>query len=81
MLKKLDGFTASHGELRRGSGLVTGTVALALATFFLGVLTFHCLVGTAVNNTKLWPQPYGVLGDDVPDGFFKQLQFPIVWKG
>lgn len=39
------------------------------------------LFGTAVKSTKLWPERYGVLGDYVPDGFFKQLKFPFTWKG
>jgi len=39
------------------------------------------LFGTAVKSTKLWPEKYGVLGDYVPNGFFKQLKFPFVWKG
>lgn len=39
------------------------------------------LFGTAVKSDKLWPQRYGVLGDYVPDGFFRQLKFPFTWKG
>ena len=39
------------------------------------------LFGTAVKSTKLWPEHYGVLGDYVPNGFFKQLKFPFTWKG
>ncbi|GAB2482596.1 sterol desaturase family protein [Comamonas humi] len=39
------------------------------------------LFGTAVKSDKPWPQDYGVLGDYVPDGFFKQLKFPFTWKG
>jgi len=39
------------------------------------------LFGTAVKSTKLWPERYGVLGDYVPNGFFKQLKFPFTWKG
>jgi len=39
------------------------------------------IFGTAVKSTKLWPEKYGVLGDYVPNGFFKQLKFPFVWKG
>lgn len=39
------------------------------------------LFGTAVKSTRLWPERYGVLGDYVPDGFFKQLKFPFTWKG
>ena len=42
MLEKLNEFTESHGELRRGRGLVTGTIALSLGILcFLGVLAFH----------------------------------------
>ena len=39
------------------------------------------LFGTAVKSTKLWPEQYGVLGDYVPNGFWKQVKFPFVWKG
>jgi len=39
------------------------------------------LFGTAVKSDKLWPERYGVLGDYVPDGFFRQLKFPFTWKG
>src|SRR5215217_8253170 len=44
MLKvdKLNQFVESHGELQRGRGLVTGTIAFSLAILcFLGVLVFH----------------------------------------
>lgn len=37
--------------------------------------------GTAVKSDQLWPERYGVLGDYVPNGFFKQLKFPFIWKG
>ena len=41
-LEKLNAFTASHGPLTKGRGLVSGTVALSLALLcFLGVLAFH----------------------------------------
>jgi len=36
--------------------------------------------GTAVQSDRQWPERYGVVGDYVPDGFFKQLAFPFVWK-
>ncbi len=39
------------------------------------------LFGTAVKTDKVWPKDYGVLGDYVPNGFFKQLKFPFTWKG
>ena len=39
------------------------------------------LLGTAVKSDKLWPKDYGVVGDYVPNGFFKQLKFPFTWKG
>ena len=39
------------------------------------------LFGTAVNSPKVWPERYGVLGDYVPGGFWKQFRFPFVWKG
>ncbi len=38
------------------------------------------LFGTAVQSDRQWPQRYGVVGDDVPDGFLKQLAFPFVWR-
>jgi len=39
------------------------------------------LFGTAVQSDRPWPDQYGVVGDYVPDGFWKQLQFPFRWKG
>lgn len=39
------------------------------------------LFGTAVKSEREWPERYGVLGDYVPDGFFKQVAFPFTWKG
>jgi sterol desaturase/sphingolipid hydroxylase (fatty acid hydroxylase superfamily) len=39
------------------------------------------LFGTAVRSDREWPEAYGVLGDYVPNGFFKQLTFPFTWKG
>lgn len=39
------------------------------------------LFGTAVQSDRKWPDQYGVLGDYVPNGFFKQLKFPFTWKG
>jgi sterol desaturase/sphingolipid hydroxylase (fatty acid hydroxylase superfamily) len=38
------------------------------------------LFGTAVQSDRQWPERYGVQGDYVPNGFFKQLQFPFTWK-
>lgn len=35
------------------------------------------IFGTAVNSQKMWPERYGVLGDYVPKGFFKQLIWPF----
>ena len=37
--------------------------------------------GTAVQSERDWPERYGVVGDCVPNGFFRQLAFPFVWKG
>jgi sterol desaturase/sphingolipid hydroxylase (fatty acid hydroxylase superfamily) len=37
--------------------------------------------GTAVQSGREWPDRYGVLGDYVPNGFWKQFKFPFVWKG
>ncbi|MDI4634315.1 sterol desaturase family protein [Pelomonas sp. V22] len=39
------------------------------------------LFGTAVKSDRKWPERYGVIGDYVPNGFFKQLRFPFTWKG
>jgi sterol desaturase/sphingolipid hydroxylase (fatty acid hydroxylase superfamily) len=39
------------------------------------------LFGTAVQADRPWPNQYGVLGDYVPNGFWKQLKFPFSWKG
>jgi sterol desaturase/sphingolipid hydroxylase (fatty acid hydroxylase superfamily) len=39
------------------------------------------LFGTAVKSEKAWPEQYGVLGDYVPNGFWKQMKFPSTWKG
>ena len=37
--------------------------------------------GTAVKSDRKWPEQYGVVGDYVPDGFWKQVKFPFTWKG
>jgi sterol desaturase/sphingolipid hydroxylase (fatty acid hydroxylase superfamily) len=39
------------------------------------------LFGTAVQSDREWPSRYGVVGDYVPNGFWKQFKFPFVWKG
>jgi sterol desaturase/sphingolipid hydroxylase (fatty acid hydroxylase superfamily) len=39
------------------------------------------LFGTAVQSERKWPDRYGVVGDYVPDGFWKQFKFPFVWRG
>ncbi|MGN6529142.1 MAG: sterol desaturase family protein [Burkholderiaceae bacterium] len=39
------------------------------------------LFGTAVKSDEPWPQQYGVKGDYMPDGFWRQLLFPFTWKG
>jgi len=39
------------------------------------------LFGTAVQSDREWPARYGVVGDYVPNGFWKQFKFPFVWKG
>ena len=38
------------------------------------------LFGTAVQSDRTWPDRYGVQGDYVPDGFWKQFLFPFTWK-
>ena len=38
------------------------------------------LFGTAHQADRPWPNGYGVVGDYVPDGFWKQLAFPFTWK-
>jgi sterol desaturase/sphingolipid hydroxylase (fatty acid hydroxylase superfamily) len=41
-IEKLNRLTESHGELRPGTGLIAGVIALVLAVLcFLGVLAFH----------------------------------------
>jgi sterol desaturase/sphingolipid hydroxylase (fatty acid hydroxylase superfamily) len=39
------------------------------------------LFGTAVKSDRKWPDQYGVVGDYVPDGFWKQVKFPFTRKG
>ena len=39
------------------------------------------LFGTAVQSDREWPERYGVRGDYVPNGFWKQMKFPFVWDG
>ena len=39
------------------------------------------LFGTAVKSDRRFPEKYGVLGDYMPDGFFKQQLFPFTWRG
>jgi sterol desaturase/sphingolipid hydroxylase (fatty acid hydroxylase superfamily) len=39
------------------------------------------LFGTAVQSDREWPARYGVVGDYVPKGFWRQLLFPFTWKG
>jgi sterol desaturase/sphingolipid hydroxylase (fatty acid hydroxylase superfamily) len=38
------------------------------------------LFGTAVQADRQWPNRYGVLGDYVPNGFWKQMAFPFTWR-
>ena len=38
------------------------------------------LFGTAVQSGRTWPARYGVQGDYVPDGFWRQCLFPFVWR-
>lgn len=38
------------------------------------------LFGTAVQSDRKWPDHYGVVGDYVPNGFWKQFKFPFTWK-
>ncbi|MES2888143.1 MAG: sterol desaturase family protein [Pseudomonadota bacterium] len=39
------------------------------------------LFGTAVHSDRRWPAQYGVVGDYVPNGFWRQLLFPFRWNG
>jgi sterol desaturase/sphingolipid hydroxylase (fatty acid hydroxylase superfamily) len=39
------------------------------------------LFGTAVKADRKWPDHYGVLGDYMPVGFWKQFMFPFKWNG
>lgn len=38
------------------------------------------LFGTAVQSPREWPARYGVVGDYVPDGFWRQFLFPFTWR-
>lgn len=38
------------------------------------------LFGTAVQSDREWPAHYGVVGDYVPNGFWKQFKFPFTWN-
>jgi sterol desaturase/sphingolipid hydroxylase (fatty acid hydroxylase superfamily) len=38
------------------------------------------LFGTAVQSGRTWPDRYGVQGDYVPDGFWRQCLFPFTWR-
>jgi sterol desaturase/sphingolipid hydroxylase (fatty acid hydroxylase superfamily) len=38
------------------------------------------LFGTAVQSDRAWPARYGVVGDYVPPGFWKQTLSPFTWK-
>ena len=38
------------------------------------------LFGTAVQSDRTWPDRYGVQGDYMPEGYWKQLLFPFTWK-
>ena len=37
------------------------------------------LFGTAVKSDRAWPDRYGVTGDYVPNGFWKQVKVPFTW--
>jgi sterol desaturase/sphingolipid hydroxylase (fatty acid hydroxylase superfamily) len=36
--------------------------------------------GTAVQSDREWPARYGVVGDYVPAGFWRQFLFPFAWR-
>jgi sterol desaturase/sphingolipid hydroxylase (fatty acid hydroxylase superfamily) len=38
------------------------------------------LFGTAVQSERQWPERYGVVGDYVPGGFWRQFLFPFTWR-
>ena len=65
--------------------VVAGGIALFNIVFSrirwlsLGTFLDH-LFGTAVQSDRVWPAHYGVVGDYVPNGFWKQLLFPFTWK-
>jgi len=53
----------------------------ALDRNYAGQLAFlDTLFGTAVKSDRPWPSEYGVLGDYVPNGFWKQFKFPFTAK-
>ena len=78
MLDKLNKLSQSSGELRPGRGLGSGVVAKTYAAHFAFI---DHLFGTAVQSDRAWPARYGVVGDYVPQGFWRQLLFPFAWKG
>lgn len=39
------------------------------------------LLGTAARSKEEWPSAYGVVGDYVPNGLWRQQLFPFTWKG
>lgn len=50
----------------------------ALDRNYAGQLAFlDYLFGTAVQSDRVWPSEYGVVGDYVPEGFWKQFKFPF----
>ena len=79
-IDKLNRLGESHGALQPGKGMASGVIALMLAALcFLGVLAFH------FPEYLTTPEPgqsyhVDVMRLLVPDGFFKQLAFPFVWK-
>ena len=38
------------------------------------------LFGTATKADRPWPERYGVVGDYVPNGYFRQPALPFLWK-
>jgi hypothetical protein len=34
-----------------------------------------------VHSDRAWPARYGVVGNCVPPGFWRQLLFPFTWNG
>jgi len=60
--------------LRKHFFLVGAALALVLMVLAGGLMI---VANSAVKAKKAFPEKYGVLGDDMPDGFIRQQAFPF----